>query len=244
MTGDGQVEDLGELRLEAVGKTYGRHRALIDVSLTFVAGRVAAVLGPNGAGKSTMLGILSTLVPPTTGRVAWGREVLARGSALRSRIGYVGHEPGVYGDLTAAENLRLIARLHGIRDAGLRTDALLERVGLADVRPGATVRTFSRGMQQRLSLARALLAEPALLLFDEPGSALDPAGAQWLTSEIERERAAGRIVVLVTHDLDAAAAVAEQVVIMRRGRVGCDRILKERLSGAELRALYEEMTRV
>jgi heme exporter protein A len=231
------------LELERVGKSYGRHRALVDVSLTFQPGRVAAVLGPNGAGKSTMLGILSTLVPPSVGRVVWGSEALSRSSPLRARIGYVGHDPGLYGDLDAAENLLLFSRLYGLTDAGERVAGLLVRVGLGEVRKGAVLRTFSRGMQQRLALARALLAEPDLLLFDEPSSALDPAGAAWLTSEIERERAAGRIVVLVTHDLDAAAAVAEQIVILRRGRVVADEAAPGGTSAAALRVLYEERTR-
>ena len=239
-SGGAQAPDA--LRLERVSKSYGRHRALIDVSLTFAAGRVAAVLGPNGAGKSTMLGILSTLVPPSSGRVSWGDDTLGRSSLLRSRIGYVGHEPGVYGDLTATENLRLFCRLYGMADGEERTARLLTRVGLGDVRKDATVRTFSRGMQQRLALARALLPEPELLLFDEPGSALDPAGAAWLTAEMVRERAAGRIVVLVTHDLDAAAAVAEQIVVLRRGRVVFDAVVAGRIGAPELRALYEEKT--
>ena len=236
------------LRLDRVCKSYGRHRALVDVTLTFTPGRVAAVLGPNGAGKSTMLGILSTLVQPSSGQVSWGDQVLGRASPLRARIGYVGHEPGLYGDLTASENLRLFCGLYGLAEAGPRTAALLDRVGLGEVAKDAVVRTFSRGMQQRLSLARALLPEPDLLLFDEPGSALDPAGAAWLTAEVALEQAAGRIVVLVTHDLDAAAAVAEQIVVLRRGRVVCDQIFDEaggaRISPAALRGLYEEKTRV
>jgi heme exporter protein A len=230
------------LRLERVGKTYGRHRALIDVSATFAGGRVATILGPNGAGKSTLLGILSTLVQPTTGAISWGSERLQRASAARARIGYVGHEPGLYGDLTARQNLTLFAGFYEVLDAAARIEEILARVGLADVRKEATVRTYSRGMQQRLSLARALLPEPELLLFDEPGSALDPAGAAWLTGEIARERDAGRLVLLVTHDLDAAAAVAEQVVILRRGRVAFDET-RGRFAPAELRALYEEKTR-
>jgi heme exporter protein A len=228
------------LRLDRVSKTYGRHRALTDVSLSFLPAQVASVLGPNGAGKSTMLGILSTLLPPTTGTVSWGSDRLSRSSSLRSRIGYVGHEPGVYGDLTARENLRLFASLYGYGDADARARALQERVGLSDVRSDAPARTFSRGMQQRLSLARALLGEPDLLLFDEPGSALDPAGAAWLASVITTEREAGRMVILVTHDLDAAAAVAEHVIILRRGRVALDRSQPQGFRPDDLRALYAE----
>jgi heme exporter protein A len=231
------------LRLDHVSKTYGRHRALIEISVSFQPGEVAAVLGPNGAGKTTLLGILSTLVPPSSGAVSWGDDRLHRSSSLRSRIGYVGHEPGVYGDLTAQENLRLFATLHGYRDAEGRARELLERVGLAEVRAEAPARTFSRGMQQRLSLARALLAEPDLLLFDEPSSALDPAGAAWLATVLSAERDAGRIVILVTHDLEAAAGVTEHVIILRRGRLAFEERRARRFQAPELRALYAENTR-
>ena len=230
------------LRLDGVEKTYGRHRALIGVSLQFHPGQVAVVLGPNGAGKSTLLGILSTLVPPSAGSVTWGEHRLGRTSQLRSRIGYVGHDPGVYGDLTATENLRLFARLPGVPDGSAVIQALLDRVGLGSARADAPARTFSRGMQQRLALARALLAEPDLLLFDEPGSALDPAGAAWLTTVVTDQRAAGRIVILVTHDLDAAAAVAEHLVVLRRGRVAFDEI-RPGFDPAQVRALYQEHSR-
>ena len=199
---------MSALRLRGIGKTYGGRRALIDVNAELASGQVTAIVGPNGAGKSTLLGILSTLVTPTTGELRWDAEVLARGSMARAAIGYVGHEPGMYGDLSAAQNLILFAELYGLGQAGARATAMLARVGLGEVPADAAVRTFSRGMQQRMALARALLHEPSLLLFDEPGSALDPAGAAWLTRELATERAAGRIVVLVTHDLDAAAVRA------------------------------------
>jgi heme exporter protein A len=229
------------LTLSAVNKTFGRHRALIDLSLRFVAGEVAAVLGPNGAGKSTLLGILSTLVRPTSGHLTFAGQTLGRHNDVRTTIGYVGHEPGVYGDLTARQNLELFAGLYGVRDDG-RIEQMLTRVGLADVRRDAISRTFSRGMQQRLALARALLPEPQILLFDEPSSALDPAGAAWLAEEILRERAAGRLVVLVTHDLDAAAAVASHLVILRRGRLAFDETRPAGFPAATVRALYEERT--
>jgi heme exporter protein A len=199
------------------------------------------LLGPNGAGKSTLLGILSTLVRPTTGELAFGDQPLTRQSSLRSTIGYVGHEPGIYGDLTARQNLELFAALHGVPQD--RVEPMLARVGLADVRRDAIARTFSRGMQQRLALGRALLPEPQILLFDEPSSALDPAGAAWLAQEIARERAAGRLVVLVTHDLEAAALVASHVAILRRGRLVLDERRPEGFPPAAVRALYEERTR-
>jgi ABC-type multidrug transport system ATPase subunit len=235
-------QDGGALVLRQVGKTYHNRRALIDVSTTFEPGRVSTVLGPNGAGKTTLLGILSTLVPPSTGQVVWGGATLGRASEARSRIGYVGHDPGVYGDLTARENLIVFAELHGIAEPDARARAMLARVGLADADAGAAARTFSRGMLQRLALARALLHEPSLLLFDEPSSALDPAGAAWLETELRAERDAGRVVVLVTHDLDAAAAVTEHVVVLRRGRVVHDEARAGGFRPEALRAIYQERT--
>jgi heme exporter protein A len=237
---------LGALVLEKVGKTYAGRRALVDVSATFAPGQVSAVLGPNGAGKTTLLGILSTLVPPTTGQVRWrarwGDVALDRVSQARARIGYVGHDPGLYGDLTARENLALFAELYGLPRPAARADAMLARVGLGDAARDAPARTFSRGMSQRLALARALLHEPELLLFDEPSSALDPAGAAWLEAELRAERDAGRVVVLVTHDLDAAAAVAEHVLVLRRGRVVHDEHRPGGFGAEALRTLYTERT--
>ena len=230
------------LVLRAVGKIYGGRRALHDVSARFEPGRVAAVLGPNGAGKTTMLGILSTLVSPSSGSVLWGDEPLIRGSALRARIGYVGHDPGLYGDLTARENLKFFCALHGADASAARVDRLLARVGLPDVPSDKPVRTFSRGMMQRVALARALAHDPALLLFDEPSAALDPAGAAWLQTELAAERTAGRTVLLVTHDLEATAAIADQVVILRRGRVMLDETRPGGFEAESLRGLYRQAT--
>jgi heme exporter protein A len=233
---------MSALRLRNIGKTYGGRRALVDVNAELASGQVTAIVGPNGAGKSTLLGILSTLVTPTTGELRWDAEVLARGSMARAAIGYVGHEPGMYGDLSATQNLVLFAELYGLDRPGARATAMLARVGLGEVPADAAVRTFSRGMQQRMALARALLHEPSLLLFDEPGSALDPAGAAWLTSELATERAAGRIVVLVTHDLDAAGAITDHLLVLRRGRVAYDETRASGFDAAAVRAIYEERT--
>jgi ABC-type multidrug transport system ATPase subunit len=233
---------MSELELSAVGKIYAGRRALHGVTARFEAGRVAAVLGPNGAGKSTLLGILSTLVSPSSGTLHWRGAPVDRGSPLRSRIGYVGHDPGLYGDLTARENLRFFCALHGCDDTPARLDRLLARVGLGDVPADKSARTFSRGILQRLALARALAHDPVLLLFDEPSSALDPAGAAWLQTELTAERAAGRTVVLVTHDLEAAAAIADQVLILRRGRVVRDETRPGGFAPDGLRAMYREAT--
>jgi heme exporter protein A len=234
---------LRHLRVANLSKTFGRQRALVDISLVFAPGEVTAVVGPNGAGKTTLLAILSTLVRPTSGALSLGDEALSGSPAARATIGYVGHEPGVYPELSARQNLRLFASLYDLTDAEDRIEAMLGRVDLADVRSDLPARAYSRGMLQRLGLARALLHSPEILLFDEPSSALDPMGARWLVDELLRERQAGRLVVLVTHDLDAAAQVASHLVVIRRGRVALDRTQPEGFPVAEVRALYQEAVR-
>jgi heme exporter protein A len=229
--------------VDRVGRTFGHRRALIDVTTTLRPGEVTVILGPNGAGKSTLLGILATLLAPTRGTVRWGEVQLRRGAPERAALGYVGHEPGLYLDLGAAQNLELFATLYGLSEPGRRAREALARVGLGEAAGDAPVRTFSRGMQQRLALGRALLHQPAILLFDEPGSALDPAGAAWLAEELGRERDAGRVVVLVTHDLDAAGALAEHVLVLRRGRVVRDERRDRAWGPAALRAAYDESVR-
>ena len=229
------------LRVAKVSKNYGRQRALVDVSLEFAPGRISVIVGPNGAGKTTLLGILSTLLRPTKGEIFLGDEPLGR--EARHTIGYVGHEPGVYPDLSGRQNLRLFASLYGLADADRRIATMLERVDLADVRGDLPARSYSRGMLQRLALARALLHEPEILLFDEPSSALDPAGVRWLVDELLRERESGRLVILVTHDLEAAAQVAGHIVVVRRGRLALDKSQPSGFGAAEVRALYEEAVR-
>lgn len=230
------------LRVARVCKSYGRQRALVDISLSFRSGQVTSIVGPNGAGKTTLLGILSTLVRPSSGEVLLDEQGIGRRGA-RHAIGYVGHEPGVYPDLSAQQNLRLFAALYGIDDAQTKVAAMLERVDLGGVHRELPARAFSRGMLQRLALGRALLHDPEILLFDEPSSALDPVGVRWLAEELERERKAGRLVILVTHDLDAAAQVSSHLVVLRRGRVAADQEKPDGFARAEVRALYEEAVR-
>ena len=177
---------MSALLLHKIGKTYAGRRALVDVSVELASGQVSAVVGPNGAGKSTLLGILSTLVAPTTGELRWGDETLHRSSPARARHRL--RRPRARSlRRPHAPRQNLIAVRRAVRPGAARRarggDAGAGWPGRS-VPAEAAVRTFSRGMQQRLALARALLHEPAILLFDEPGSALDPAGAAWLGREL------------------------------------------------------------
>jgi heme exporter protein A len=220
-------------------KLYGRHRALAGVSLSLEPGKLCALLGPNGAGKSTLLGILSTLVRPTSGEVVFE----AGGQALeplevRRGIGVLAHEAMVYGELSAIENLRFFAGLYDVPRADERASQLLDEVGLdqeARVRPA---RTYSRGMLQRLALARALLHRPRLLLLDEPFTGLDRAGTSALARTLAAARAEGRIVVVVTHDLEALDNVCDHVVVVKRGKLVHDERFDAPIPVARLRETY------
>jgi heme exporter protein A len=171
-------------------KRYGRKRALQGVSFALERGGFLLVTGANGSGKTTLLRLVAGLAAPTKGELTV--------DAGRVELGYVGHEPLLYRDLTALENLELYGRLYRVAERRERSGMLLERFGLWDVR-GDRVSSFSRGMTQRLALCRALLHDPGLLVLDEPFTALDESGAEVLDRELEA-LAAGRTIVLSTHD--------------------------------------------
>jgi heme exporter protein A len=214
------VPALDRVQIAKVGKRYGSERALASVTLELTAGSMCAVLGHNGAGKTTLLGIVSTLVRPTGGSVAYraaGREV--SGAEVRREIGMLAHAPLCYGDLTARENLALFAGLYDVPGDAAAIDDLLHQVGLDPRARDRAARSYSRGMVQRLALARALLTRPSLLLLDEPFTGLDRDGALRLGEQLGAQRDAGAIVVVVTHDLEAIAGRADHLAILRRGQL-------------------------
>jgi heme exporter protein A len=229
-----------QVRTTKLAKRYGHHRALVGIDLCLDAGSVCALLGHNGAGKTTLLGILSTLVRPTSGAVEYraGGALVPPGERLRREIGLLAHAALCYGELTAVENLRFFARLYDVDGAEARIGELLDQVGLdarARVRPA---RTFSRGMWQRLALARALLARPSVVLLDEPFTGLDRGGALALGRRLAEIKASGAIVLVVTHDLEAIAGVTDHVAILRDGKL----VQEDRRAAAfdydELKAIY------
>ena len=177
-----------------------------DLSFMVPEGATLAVLGANGAGKTTLLRMLATLLRPHAGSISvLGAELPRQGHRVRGRLGLLAHEPLLYRDLTARENLRFHARLHGV--AFERIEVLLDHVGLS-LRGDEPLRTFSRGMVQRVAVCRAVLHEPELLLLDEPYANLDAAGVE----RVEGLLASARTRVLVSHDHAAARAVADQVL--------------------------------
>jgi heme exporter protein A len=219
-------------------KRFGDRAAVDRVDIALRPGECLAVLGPNGAGKSTLLRMVATLLRPDAGTLSVCGEDLPGGrTRARAGIGYLGHDPLVYLDLTPRQNLELYASLYGLPDARERIDAGLDRVGLR-ARSFDPVRTFSRGMAQRLGLARALLHDPVLLLLDEPYSGLDAAGARLLDTVLG-DLGAARGAVMVTHEVERGVALAGRVLVLRAGRV----VLDEPVAGeaAAFRARYEEL---
>ena len=204
------------IELEELTRRYGERVALDRVSLGVPEGATLVVFGPNGAGKTTLLRVLATLLRPHGGvaRVL-GRTIPEEGWAVRGRIGLLGHEPLLYRDLTARENLGYHARLHRVPDATRRIEGLLERVGLTR-RADDRVHAYSRGMVQRLAVCRAVLHDPEVLLLDEPRANLDPAAAELVEPLIGA--ASGRTRVVTSHDPAGGLAEADLALGLRGGR--------------------------
>ncbi len=204
-------------------KTFGTQRALDEVSFELPGGSFTALFGANGAGKTTLLRTLATLSRPSAGTATvCGIDLLQQPKQVRARIGFLGHEPLLYPDLTAAENLTLYARLYGIKDPQQRAAELLETVGLtrrADERAG----NLSRGMLQRLAIARALAGDAELLLLDEPFSGLDPNGLA-LIEDLLAELSETRSIIMSCHDPERGYALADHLLVLEDGRLTlCER---------------------
>jgi heme ABC exporter ATP-binding subunit CcmA/heme exporter protein CcmB len=206
------------LAFDAVTVDYGRSRVLSRVSFTCRPGTITGLFGPNGAGKTTLLRLATGRARPSRGRVVYGAGLDAASADARASIGWLGHDPGLYPELTAAENLRFFAALHGVADPEARVVEALERAQLRD-RAGDAVGTFSRGMRQRIGLERALLAAPRIVLFDEPFTGLDEGSAGMLVARLAALRDGGAIVLLSTHDPVRIAGLLDGAVVLRGGRV-------------------------
>lgn len=207
-------------RLEAEGltRTFGAQRAVDGVSFRLEPGQVLSLLGPNGAGKTTLLRILAGGLRPSGGVVRLGGEALdTRSPAWQARVGVLSHHGFLYGHLTARENLRFYADLYDLDQAADRVEAGLDSVELTP-RGGDEVRTFSRGMKQRLALARTLLHDPDVVLLDEPYTGLDAHAAAVLRGVLQALRDGRRTVLLVTHNLTEGLELADRVAIQVRGR--------------------------
>ena len=222
--------------LRGVSRHFGRHVALHRTDLELHAGSLTGIVGANGAGKTTLMNMIATLDRPSSGTIhydSWPwRHMSRRGREL---VGWVSHAPLVYGDLTGAENLRFYASMYGVPEASERAGALLGRVGLLHA-ADKLVNAYSRGMVQRLTIARALLHDPHLLLLDEPLTGLDRQGRRDVLDLFEEQRAQGRILLLSTHDLHALQRACTRLLVMRQGSI----VLDHEVEGSEdMIAIYE-----
>jgi heme exporter protein A len=221
------------VELRGAGRRYGERAALRDVTLALEPGRTLVVFGPNGAGKTTLLRMLATLLRPHAGDVrVLGHALPDDGWAVRGRIGFLGHESLLYRELTGRENLRFHARLH--RVAAERVDAALDAVGMAR-RADDPVAELSKGMVQRLAVARTILHEPELLLLDEPLANLDPAATAQMAALIGRD--SGRTRVVTSHDPVGGLADADLALGLKGGRVALLATAAE-VTPAQIGALY------
>lgn len=220
-----------------VSKYFGDFPAVLNVSLEVAPGKVLAMLGRNGAGKTTLLRMFAGLSRPTEGDISF---TPSSGQAdRRGRIGIVGHGTWIYDDLTAEENLRFFCKLYKVPEAGSVVSEWLSRVGLERFRH-SRASEFSRGMRQRLTIARAFLHKPDVLLLDEPWTSLDDRAVELLSSLVEAAREANSAVVICSHQLREAIAVADQVALLHRGRLAYRGPVDAELRNAP-QSLYERL---
>jgi heme exporter protein A len=202
---------------EGLVRSFGGRRVVDSVSFTLRGGDCLALFGPNGAGKTTLLRLVAGLLAPAQGTVQVNGVSIREGAAARAQVGLVSHASMLYGALTVRENVELAARLYGLAEPAVAAQAALA-LRKGDDRADAPARTLSRGLQQRVSIARAMVHQPRLLLCDEPYTGLDDAGSAALTAVLSERREAGAALLLVTHNLTEGLALATQAAIMRRGR--------------------------
>lgn len=228
------------ITVENLVKRYHRKPVLRGLNLTLAPGQIVALLGPNGAGKSTLMRIICGLTKPDRGEIRLGGATFSQaGHELRRYIGLVGHAPLLYDNLNGYENLQFYAALYDMQDADARLEWALRAVGLW-TRRRDPVRSYSRGMAQRLAIARAILHNPPVLLLDEPDTGLDQSGAQLLHELIHTLGASNRAILFTTHNLERALAWSHQICILHDGRLAFSMPSAE-LSLEQLHAAYAEL---
>jgi heme exporter protein A len=234
-----QPVTLAQIEVRKLIKRYGLKTVLRGLDFKVESGEFVALLGPNGAGKTTFLRILASLSRPTMGEVRIsGYRLPSQAAAVRRNLGVVSHLPLLYGDLTAEENLKFYGRMYGIPDLDERVIEVLDLVGLKSRRRDL-VRTYSRGMQQRLAIGRAILHDPEVVLFDEPHTGLDQDACIMLDNVLREVAALGRTVVMTSHDLARTADLASRFDILSRGVI-VDSVRREDIEPDQLLAFYRQ----
>ena len=230
------------LELNNVQKSFGLRPVLRDINLALNAGERVALLGANGAGKTTLLRILAGLTRPGGGRIIIdGLDLREQTREVQRKIGFVAHQPYLYDDLTALENLLFFARMYALEQPRQRAETLLRRVGLSK-KARERAGSLSRGQVQRLALARALLHTPDLLLLDEPETGLDQEGLALLAELLREHHDRGGTLLFTTHDLEAARDRSDRVALLSKGRVAHQQETAS-LGREEMRRVYQEVTR-
>jgi heme exporter protein A len=225
------------IEVEKLRKNFGSRAILRGIDFQAAAGEFVALAGPNGAGKTTFLRILSTLSRPTTGQIRIAGYHLPRQAASsRACLGYISHQPLLYGELTAEENLRFYGRLYGVTGLPKRIAEVLELVGLSR-RASEPVQRFSRGMQQRLAIGRAILHNPRILLLDEPYTGLDVDAGQRLEGILREMIKQGLTIIMTTHDIQHAVQFAQRLDVLAAGKISASRLVGDS-SPAEMLEFY------
>jgi heme ABC exporter ATP-binding subunit CcmA len=230
------------LEIKGLKKTYNLKPILREIDIVLDQGECMALLGANGAGKTTLLRILACLTKPTAGTVRiGGLDIGQEAQQVRLLVGFVGHQPNLYDELTVIENLLFFGRMYAVKKARERVAALLQRVGLAQ-RSSERVGTLSRGQLQRLTLARSLLHSPRLLLLDEPDAGLDDEGIELLEELIREHAEQGGTTLFTTHNFERAVTFSDQVCMLREGRVVYQQATTD-LEVSGVRLAYQEALR-
>ena len=228
------------LESEDIHKTFGHFTALAGVNLTVKRGEFVTLFGRNGAGKTTFLKIAATLVRPTRGKLRIeGFDIREEPEQARRHIGFLSHNTYLYRDLSSIENLRFFCRLYGVSDSDFRIEAILDRVGLRR-RAKDPVRSFSRGLHQRLGIARVMLHDPSLILLDEPYTGLDANAVDILNEILDEATRSGKTVILTTHDLEQGLRASTRTLIIDRGKL----VFDGDSQGRAVREAYAQYVRV
>jgi heme exporter protein A len=227
------------IKIHNLTKTFGHRVVLRGIDLTLNEGDFVTLLGANGAGKTTLLHLIASLSKPTAGDIFInGYRLADAANQLRRFIGLVSHKTLLYDDLTAEQNLRFYARMYDVPDAAKRIETVLNQVGLWG-RQHDPVRTYSRGMQQRLAIARAILPNPPILLLDEPDTGLDQHAADMLGNLLSAVGVSQRAILMTTHNLERGLSMGGRVAILAKGKIVYD-APRENVSAAELREQYDK----
>lgn len=234
------MKELGTmLELRNMTKLLGDKLVLRNITLTLEKGEILAVIGPNGAGKSTFFKCTVGLLQPTSGDILLNGKIVKKNSAeIKQKIGFLGHESFLYNNLSPLENLKFYGKLYKVKDLDRKANELLKEVGLFLFRD-IPIRSFSRGMMQRLAIARVLLPDPDILMLDEPHTGLDQEAVALLNQIIKQKRVSGTSILIISHDFEQVHALADRVAVLKKGKIISTRQLNTKISLQEMKQWYE-----